>query len=184
MSSSSSSSSSDVLSGLYTVKEQKILEQKEYSDRMREILSKMNQSSKMKTKNLQAAIAVSKKAGYFEYYVAPDDVKQAEEQKTLNSLAAKVAKTHKELEAINAEIDQAKSKEKKQPIEVQINDLAQWMSTYKEITRYDESEKKASTPLPELLTKFEPSKKIYGGTRHHRSFKTSATTMMKGTLTR
>lgn len=181
---SSSSSSSDVLTGLYKVKEGKIAEQKEYSDRMRDILAKMNQSSNLTKKNLQAAIAVSKKAGYFEYYAPPDEVKQAEEQKTLNSFAAKIAKTHKELEAINAEIEQAKSKEKKQPMDIQINDLAQWMSTYKEITPYDETEKRTSQPLPELLTKFSTGKKIYGGTKHHRSFKTMATTMVKGTLTR
>lgn len=175
--------SSDVLSSLYQTKEQKIAEQKEYSDKMREILSKMNNSSNLIKKNLQAAIAVSKKAGYFEYYTPPDDVKQAEEQKTLNSLAAKVAKTHKELEAINAEIDQAKSREKKQPVEIPVNDLKQWFSTFNEITPYDAG-KTASKPLPEMLTSFAPSKKIYGGTRHHRSFKTQARTMVPGTCTR
>lgn len=176
-------SSSDLLNSLYKTKEGKITEQKEYSDKMREILAKMNNSSNLIKKNLQAAIAVSKKAGYFEYYTPPEDVKQAEEQKMLNSLAAKVAKTHKELEAINAEIDQAKSREKKQPVEIPVNDLKQWFSTFNEITPYDK-ERSAPAPLAEMKTSFTPSKKIYGGTRHHRSFKTQATTMVKGTCTR
>jgi len=177
------SSPSDVLTSLYKTKEQKIAEQKEYSDKMGDILNKMNTSSNLIKKNLQAAIAVSKKAGYFEYYSPPDDVKQAEEQKLLNSLAAKVAKTHKELEAINAEIDQAKSREKKQQVIIPINSLEQWKSTYNEITPYDVG-KTMPKPRPELLSSKVPSKKIYGGTRHHRSFKSQAITLVKGTLTR
>lgn len=59
------------LDQLYAVKFQKIKEQKALSDRMSDLLSKsggLNESSKMALKNLQAAITVSKRPGYFEYY--------------------------------------------------------------------------------------------------------------------
>jgi len=36
--------------------------------------------------------------------------------------------------------------------------------------------------IEELKTKFEPSKKIYGGTRHHRSFKSNSLVMKSGGL--
>lgn len=62
---------SNSLDQLYELKFQKIKEQKALSDRMHDVLSKsggLNESSKMALKNLQAAIAVSKRPGYFEYY--------------------------------------------------------------------------------------------------------------------
>ena len=42
--------------------------------------------------------------------------------------------------------------------------------------------KEARKHIEELKTKFEPSKKIYGGTRHHRSFKSSSLVMKSGRL--
>lgn len=63
--------SAGALDHLYTMKFQKIKEQKALSDRMHDMLSKsggLNESSKMALKNLQAAITVSKRPGYFDYY--------------------------------------------------------------------------------------------------------------------
>ncbi len=95
--------SAGALDHLYTMKFQKIKEQKALSDRMHDMLSKsggLNESSKMALKNLQAAITVSKRPGYFDYYgevfssksessfdnfslilVPPDEIKSAEEKK-------------------------------------------------------------------------------------------------------
>ena len=66
------------LGGLYEQKLVKIAQQKQLSDEMSQLLAKLNESSRLNRRNLSAAIAVSSQAGYFDYYVAPDDVKQAE----------------------------------------------------------------------------------------------------------
>jgi hypothetical protein len=55
------------------LKEQKLL-----SDQMNELLTKnggLNEGSKLVVKNLNAAIAVSKRPGYFHYYSPPDELK-------------------------------------------------------------------------------------------------------------
>ena len=54
------------------------------------------------------------------------------------------------------------------------NSLSQWFSVY-------------GTPKPSpngFLTSFEPSSKIYGGTNHHRAFKSQSRQLKKGRLTR
>ena len=47
------------------------------------------------------------------------------------------------------------------------------------------STKSADAPKPkDMMSTFNSSKKIYGGTAHHRSFKSLAATMKKGHCTR
>jgi len=46
--------------------------------------------SRYTCKNLQAAIAVSKMPGYFEYYHTPEELKKIEEKKVLNTLAKNI----------------------------------------------------------------------------------------------
>ena len=69
--------SSSSMDQLLSMKFQKIKEQKLLSDRMHDLLSKpggLNESTKMSMKSLQAAIAVAKQPGYFEYYGKLKDV--------------------------------------------------------------------------------------------------------------
>jgi hypothetical protein len=90
---SSPSSSSRSLDRLYELKLQKLKEQKVVSDQMNDILSRqggLNDMSKYTCKNLQAAIAVSKMPGYFEYYHIPEELKKIEEKKVLNTLAKNI----------------------------------------------------------------------------------------------
>ena len=168
------------LDQLYATKLRKLKEQKSFSDQMNDLLSKtggLNDSSKVAVKNLHAAIAVSKKPGYFEYYVASDDVKRTEEKKTLNSLARSVQKTHLELEQINEEIRQAESHLQKGPPEPpSINSLSQWFDTYGRPNMTEEKK--------DRMTSFSTNTKIYGGTSHHPSFKSVSTVMTKGRITR
>jgi hypothetical protein len=90
MSSSSGSRSNETgLSVLYTKKLQKLQEQKKFSDQMNIILTKkggLNENNKQAQRNLNMAIAVSKKPGYFHYHAAADDIQEIEHNKVLATL--------------------------------------------------------------------------------------------------
>ena len=66
---------------LLKTKVEKLSEQKTLSDKMNSILASMNDSTKLKKRNLRAAIAVSNQPGFFDYYETPDDIKQMERVK-------------------------------------------------------------------------------------------------------
>lgn len=170
---------------MYAAKLRKLAEQKKLSDEMNDILSKsggLNESSRLTLKNLNAAIAVSKKPGYFDYYVAPDDIKRTEEKRVLNALARSVQKVHKELEQINAEIDQAEQTAKAARLQATLNStpsvtsLDQWFDTYGRVTMTEEKK--------DRMTSFVPESKMYGGAGKYKSFKSSSSVMIKGRLTR
>jgi hypothetical protein len=90
MSSSSGSRSNETgLSVLYTKKIQKLQEQKNFSDQMHMLLTKkggLNENNKQAQRNLNMAIAVSKKPGYFHYHAAADDIQEIEHNKVLATL--------------------------------------------------------------------------------------------------
>lgn len=161
-------SSNPNLVKLYTIKLQKIVEQKQLSDTMSEHLKLLNDGCKLSRMNLKAAIAVSKQSGYFEYYDASDEVKSIESGKLLNSLTRRVQKVNAELESINAEIITASIKPESKINEMPLTTMSQWFDTYGRAEG-------ALTKKEDLLTKFSPNSKIYGGTSHHRSFKTTST---------
>lgn len=170
---------STALDQLYAVRLQKLEEQKALSTRMNDILTKpkgLNESQKLTQKNLQAAIAVAKQPGYFEYYETPDDLKQIESNKTLNSLARAIQKLHQELEQIGSEIAAMEAK-KPQPKmnDMPLTSLSQWFDTY---GRAKDSGNK------EQITQFSANSRVYGGTAHHRAFKSQGATMKTGRITR
>lgn len=182
---------------LYELKIQKIKEQKDLSDRMNDLLTKhggLNESSRLARKNLQAAIAVAKQPGeqflvsalissfeppnppgFFEYYQPPEEIRATEEGKVLNQLARNIHKVHCELEQIDSEIHKARTAPPA-PADIPLSSLSQWFDVYGRPKHGDDGQ--------DLLTTFSPSPKIYGGTAHHRSFKTQASIMRKGRLTR
>ena len=173
------------LGGLYEQKLVKIAQQKQLSDEMSQLLAKLNESSRLNRRNLSAAISVSSQAGYFDYYVAPDDVKQAESEKRLNKLAKLIQQSHQELERLNEEIAAATAKNKKNMETIELKNISEWVSMYNDdaFAKYGINNRpEARKHIEELGTKFEPSKKIYGGTRHHRSFKSSSLVMKSGRL--
>ena len=177
------------LKSLYDRKIQKIAEQKALSDEMRAVLAKLNEASTLNRKNLRAAIAVSTQAGYFEYFTPSDEVIKAEKNKELNSLALRVSQTHRDLEQINQEIESHVRNKSKGPTEVhELPNLSAWFDRYKNLSKeLAGKDNKASTSAAtkkDMLTTFAPDPKIYGGTRHHRSFKSAAMRMKTGHCTR
>ena len=108
--------------------------------------------------------------------------------KVLNKLAHGIAAKHKELEQINNEISLASSptKHSTQGLQMPISNISQWMDTYRDLPyELDKDRKKTDHEGDQmgLLTSFAPSSKIYGGTAHHRSFKSSSLVMKKGRIT-
>jgi hypothetical protein len=178
---------SNNLEQLTALKISKLQEQKELSDKMSAMLHhKMIPNQTLNNKNLMAAVAVSKKPGFFDYHQCPDDIKEIEREKTLNKLARQVGKLNNELESITSEINLANveakaaiaSSNKKlmnNPEKAGMSSIAQWIESYGNATVDMEATK-------DQFTSFKPASKIYGGTGHHRSFKSSAMTMTKGRL--
>lgn len=165
------------LAALYAHKLQKLEEQKLLSDQMNENLQKLEQGSRLARKNLNAAIAVAQQPGYFTYYQPTDEVRELEQSKALNGLARKISKVGTELAALTEEIHAMKNRAKKSEPEINLTTLHGWFETYGKPAHNDE---KGGI----LLTDFVASPKIYGGTAHHKSFKSVGTIMRKGTLTR
>lgn len=168
------------LDQLYAARLQKLEEQKALSTRMNDILTKskgLNESARLTLKNLQAAIAVARQPGYFEYYTTPDDLKQVEEHKVLNNLARSIQKIHQELEQINAEIHTMEMKRSQpKPSDIPLTSLNQWFDMY--------GGKPKDVNNKEQITQFHPVARVYGGTGHHRAFKSQASAMKVGRITR
>ncbi|CAE7545988.1 unnamed protein product [Symbiodinium microadriaticum] len=168
------------LTALYERKVQKLNEQKALSDRMNELLTKkggLNDNSKNVRKNLSAAIAVAKQPGYFEYYETPSEVREIEDSKILSSLVKSLGKVHREIDQINSEIAHHHQKGPEPPkAESSLTSMSQWFETY--------GRPENTHCLEERMTTFQPSPKIYGGTNHHRAFKTQASNMKKGRVTK
>lgn len=181
-----------ILINLYDQKIKKIHEQKQLSDQMKVTLKTLNESSRLTRKNLVSAITVSSQAGYFDYYQPPEDVKKAENDKVLNQLAKRIQSAHLEIERINNEISAmeiASADMNKKNVLQEPRDLNQWYA----LNSFDKpvidfnittSSSRSRSSTGDTLTSFEASRKIFGGTKHHRSFKSSATIMKLGRLTR
>lgn len=118
---------------------------------------------------------MSKRPGFFEYYQPSEEVKRVYATNECNNLVRKIARSQKELDVIDAEIQQRadtknSSQEAARAFQPSVGNLEQWFQSYGR-----------PKPCPEgLLTTFQKDKKIYGGTGHHRAFKTQAMTMKKG----
>jgi hypothetical protein len=175
------SQTSSRLNQLYEQKFAKLKEQKNVSKKMKDILASptgLINSSFNTRKSLKAAIAVSKQPGYFEYYTPPPEVEQAEGDKTLNKMARQVQKIHRELEEINSEIEAVEHANKSAVAQPNSgpSTLSQWFDTY--------GQPKGAETQEDMFTSFNQSPKIYGGTSHHRAFKSQSSNMKKGRLTR
>jgi len=165
------------LSGLYDAKVRKLEEQKELCKKMNDILTGpggLNEDSKVARKNTLAAIAVSQQPGKFEYHKSSAEVKELEETKVLNKLARAVEKVGRELEQIDTEIHSATPK-KTTPEEPSLGSLSSWFDMYG---------RPEGINAKDMISTFEPAGKIFGGTAHHRSFKSQTSALKKGRITR
>lgn len=164
---------------LSAVKMKKLREQAELSDTLNQILTRENgmiQSSQQTCKNLEVAVAVSKRPGFFEYYTAPDDVVAAHNRGDLGQLAKKIGRVQKELDNVDQELatKQAMRTSAVLPAESNMSSLQQWFAMYGQ-----------PKPSPHgFLTTFQNNSKIYGGTQNHRAFKTQSKAMKQGRLIR
>ena len=181
------------LETLTNLKLSKLAEQKELSDKMSHILkSEMIPSQTMNNKNLIVAIAVSKKAGFFEYYQAPDQVKEFERDKILSKLTRSIGKLNSEIDSITGEISLAMQEKKASIVATNAKlmdtsrggprSISQWMEAHASKDDKEGAGKMDSDKADTNFTSFKPASKIYGGTAHHRSFKSSASTMTLGRM--
>ncbi|KAJ1454717.1 hypothetical protein M885DRAFT_521304 [Pelagophyceae sp. CCMP2097] len=155
----------------------KLSEQKALSDQLHSLLTKSGgliESSSLTCKNLQVAVAVSKRPGFFEYYVPNEYVKRVIRTDECGALVRKMQRVQKELEAIEADVSQRRAAETAKLSEERpapnVGSLDQWFAQYG----------RPKEPAAGVLTTFEKNAKIYGGTAHHRAFKTQALKMKKG----
>lgn len=161
----------------------------EASVQMNAMLKSLNAGSNLSRKNLVAAIAASKSPGNFPYYAPTEEIRNIESNKSLNVLARRVAKVHNELVAIDNEICLATAAAQKRPSleEQSPGTLAQWKQKYAnefDSVLYKKYDVKAANTQGAMVSTFKPSSKIYGGTAHHKSFKTTSTQLIKGRCTR
>lgn len=91
-------------------------------------------------------------------------------------LAKKINKMQREIDAVDADLRKAKGgyQPPRELAEPTMSSLSQWFATYGQ-----------PKPAPNnFMSEFQPSPKIYGGTAHHRAFKTLSKSMKRGHLTR
>jgi hypothetical protein len=164
------------MNDLTASKLQKLQEQRELSDKLNTVLTKeggLIQSAQQTCKNLEVAVAVSKRPGFFEYYQPSEEVKRVYQTNECNNLVRRIARAQKELDVLDQEIQlRADAREARAaPFQPSVGNLEQWFQSYG----------RPKNAMPDgILTTFQKDKKIYGGTAHHRAFKTQAMTMKKG----
>ncbi|KAJ8613140.1 hypothetical protein CTAYLR_004781 [Chrysophaeum taylorii] len=164
---------------LTKTKLEKLEEQKKISDRLNDVLNReggLVQTSDRVCKNLVAAVAVSKRPGFFEYFQPSDAVQRIYQTGECGALVRKIARTQQEIDAIDRELAEKKAvaASNNAAIPPAVANLDQWFSSYG---------KPKEAPAPGVMTSFHKETKIYGATSHHRAFKSQALTMKKGRIT-
>ncbi|KAJ0404183.1 hypothetical protein P43SY_002026 [Pythium insidiosum] len=176
--------------------------QKAKSDRIYELLNGpggFNEHSRKTLKNLEAAITASKRPGYFSYYEPPEHVKVIIRSGEVERLHEQVLQLQKQIDQLTEKIDGSVTASG-QPLggsstgtalspsrstsqlttlpsatsAPNVHSLKQWFAAYG-------SPKQTSS---DLYTSFTPDKKVYGGTTHYSAFRSVASTMKKGRMTR
>lgn len=164
------------LNRLYELKIRKLEEQREVSNKMNAILRELSASSHMVKKNLEVAISVSKRPGYFHYYEPDASIRELEQGRVLEGLVTSIQKVGRELEQLDREIAQLKTGMRSQGLPVNdVQSLRDWFTIYGRPTVHPETSDRISS--------FVSSQKVYGGTNHHRAFRSQSTVMKKGRCT-
>jgi hypothetical protein len=141
------------------------------------------ENSKKATKNLTAAIVQSKQPGYFEYHRRSRRVRDMEKRQELKKLTARIARIGDRLAAVNAELDAAEQERlqlspSSAVVDVpSVSGLKEWFGRYGEPSKEMRERK-------DLASTLVPNTKVYGGTSHHRAFRSVAITLKRGTLVR
>ncbi|CAM9721239.1 unnamed protein product [Heterosigma akashiwo] len=160
----------------------RLKEQKDLAKELNDILTReggLNDCSLQTRKSLEAAIALSQRPGNLNYFELPPEIKRIYDQGDLNLLTNKIRQKQREIDQIDAEIENEEKVQKSslysssRPANA-VNSLSQWFATYGE----------PKPPPGGQFTTFDADPKVYGGTAHHQAFKTLAKTMRKGRCTR
>ncbi|CAN0012420.1 unnamed protein product [Ascophyllum nodosum] len=159
----------------------KLAQQKELANEFNDILTReggLNEHTRQTCKNLEYAIAIATRPGAIDYYRAPEEIERIVKNGDLVALTSRIARVQQDIDQVKKDIQQAadlSAKARAQNPKPACSSFAEWSTFYGE-------------PNPPkfggVLTTFEKNAKIYGGTNHHRAFKTQATVMKKGFLTR
>ena len=140
----------------------------------------LNEVARMTCKNTEAAITASRRPGVFPYYEAPADVAAEVAKGELQTTLRKMMRIQGELEEVDAEYNAAMAKKKATLMSQnapQPKSLKEWFSHYGR-------PQMPEGPSPGWKSATGKSKKIYGGTGHHRAFRTQVVIMKPGRLTR
>mmetsp|Transcript_14265 Transcript_14265/g.18529 ORF Transcript_14265/g.18529 Transcript_14265/m.18529 type:complete len:174 (+) Transcript_14265:22-543(+) len=167
---------------LIASKQRKLVEQKKVADEMNLLVSEHMEQSRIITKDLGRAIDVASRPGFHNYYKPPEQYQMNIRNDDLKKFTKKVDRLQGDIDSLDAEINQIDLATKKVvaivPETAQVSSLKQWLA------RYGTQQPEQNTPPPHYMSTFQPTPKIYGGTNHHKAFKSQATTMTKGILTR
>ncbi|OWZ24567.1 hypothetical protein PHMEG_000391 [Phytophthora megakarya] len=154
-------------------------QQKAKATKLNELLDApggFNEASHKTCKNLEAAIAASKRPGYFVYYEQPEQLKSIMRSGEVQRLQQQILHLQKQIDHLTEKIEKsAESHEEVEHTGTTITSLKHWLATYG-------TPKQQSTS--DLYTVFTPDRKVYGGTSHYSAFRSQASTMKKGRLTK
>ncbi|GBG34932.1 Hypothetical Protein FCC1311_111552 [Hondaea fermentalgiana] len=137
------------------------------------------ENSRKTTKNLEAAIAQSRNPGYFQYHRRSRRVRRMEKGNELAKLAARISRLEDQLRAVTAQIETLHEERRNAILTAKpppVSGFQDWFRQFGEPSEEMKSRKG-------LASEFVPNNKVYGGTPHHRAFRSVAVTLKKGRAT-
>jgi len=121
-------------------------------------------------------IAKSRQPGYFKYYTPSDATRDAESKGVLAAKVAEVAAIQTRIDAKQAEIDAARREAARPGATPDVPDLRRWFDRYQRPSPAFGGDGAASS--------FAPSGRVFGATKHYPGFRSVATGMTVGRMTR
>lgn len=137
------------------------------------------ENSRKTMKNLEAAIAQARNPGYFQYHRKSKRVRRMEKGNELAKLASRISRLEDQLRAVSAQIEALNEERRKAILAFKpppVSGLQDWFRQFGEPSEEMKSRKG-------LASEFVPNQKVYGGTPHHRAFRSVAVTLKKGRAT-
>jgi hypothetical protein len=161
-------------------KQDLLRKQKRVCEEMNELLTRdetgLNEVSRMTKRSLEVAIVLSKRPGAIDYYEQPEETQTIVRNNDLKNLSKRVDRIQGEIDSVDAELEQIEAMRKKPTLGAgtEMTSIRQWMARHGD-----------PKPAPNgFYSEFQNDRKIYGGTNHHKAFKTQSTTMKRGMMTR
>ena len=151
--------------------------QKHICEEMNDLLKGLKEASRLTQRSLEVAIVLSKRPGVIDYYVEPEKVQTIVRNNNLKKMSREVTRIQQDIDSVDKELQYIDSQTIRNNHARSVNEmtsLSQWFACHGE-----------PKPVPNgLMSTFQNDKKVYGGTRHHKAFRSQSTTMKRGLLTR